>query len=44
MQDRILALLGIAARAGKIVSGGFSAEEAVRSRIQEKTRKRVIIS
>ena len=32
MQDRILALLGIAARAGKIVSGGFSAEEAVRSR------------
>ena len=32
MQDRILALLGIAARAGKIVSGGFSAEEAVTSR------------
>ena len=32
MQDRILSLLGLAAKAGKIVSGGFSAEEAVKSR------------
>lgn len=32
MQDRVLSLLGIAAKAGKIVSGGFSAEDAVRKR------------
>ena len=32
MQDRIYSLLGLAAKAGRVVSGGFSAEEAVRSR------------
>lgn len=32
MQDRVLSLLGLAAKAGKVVSGGFSAEEAVKSR------------
>ena len=32
MQDRVLSLLGLAARAGKIAAGGFSAEEAVKSR------------
>lgn len=31
MQDKVLSLLGIAAKAGKAASGGFSAEEAVRS-------------
>ena len=32
MQDRVLSLLGIAARAGRIAAGNFSAEEAVRKR------------
>lgn len=32
MQDRVFSLLGIAARAGRIAAGGFSAEEAVKSR------------
>lgn len=32
MQDRVMSLLGLAARAGKIVSGGFSAEDAVRKK------------
>ena len=32
MQDKILSLLGLAAKAGKTASGGFSAEEAVKSR------------
>ena len=32
MQDRVLSLLGLASRAGKIAAGGFSAEEAVKSR------------
>lgn len=32
MQDRIFSLLSIAAKAGMVVSGGFSAEEAVRRR------------
>ena len=32
MQDRVLSLLGLAAKAGAVVSGGFSAEEAVRKR------------
>ena len=32
MQDRVLSLLGLAAKAGKVVSGGFSAEEDVKSR------------
>ena len=29
MQDRVLSQLGLAAKAGKIAAGGFSAEEAV---------------
>ena len=32
MQDRVFSLLGIAARAGRIAAGGFSAEEAVKTR------------
>ena len=32
MQDRVFSLLGLAAKAGRIASGGFSAEEAVKSR------------
>ncbi|MCI2048113.1 MAG: ribosomal L7Ae/L30e/S12e/Gadd45 family protein [Lachnospiraceae bacterium] len=32
MQDRVLSMLGLAEKAGKIVSGGFSTEEAVRKR------------
>lgn len=32
MQDKIYSLLGLAARAGRIVSGSFSTEESVRSR------------
>ena len=32
MQDRVLMLLGLAARAGRVAAGGFSAEEAVKSR------------
>ena len=32
MQDKVFSLLGLAAKAGKTVSGGFSAEEAVKSR------------
>ena len=32
MQDKIFSLLGLAAKAGKTASGGFSAEEAVKSR------------
>ncbi|MDO5133466.1 MAG: ribosomal L7Ae/L30e/S12e/Gadd45 family protein [Eubacteriales bacterium] len=32
MQDRVLSLLGLAAKAGMTASGGFSAEEAVKSR------------
>ena len=32
MQDKVMSLLGLAARAGKIVSGGFSAEDAVRKK------------
>lgn len=32
MQDRVLQQLGLAARAGRIAAGGFSAEEAVKSR------------
>ena len=32
MQDRVLSLLGLAAKAGRVVSGGFSAEEAVKSK------------
>ena len=32
MQDRVLSQLGLAAKAGKIAAGGFSAEEAVKSR------------
>ena len=32
MQDRVLMQLGLAARAGRVAAGGFSAEEAVKSR------------
>ncbi|MBE6007513.1 MAG: ribosomal L7Ae/L30e/S12e/Gadd45 family protein [Lachnospiraceae bacterium] len=32
MQDKILSLLGLASRAGRVAAGGFSAEEAVRGR------------
>lgn len=32
MQDRVFSLLGLAAKAGKVAAGGFSAEEAVKSR------------
>lgn len=32
MQDKVFSLLGLAAKAGKAVSGGFSVEEAVKSR------------
>ena len=32
MQDKVLSLLGLAAKAGKLVTGGFSVEEAVKSR------------
>lgn len=32
MQDRIFSLLGLAAKAGRVAAGGFSAEEAVKSR------------
>ena len=32
MQDRVLSQLGLAAKAGKIAAGGFSAEDAVKSR------------
>ena len=32
MQDKVFSLLGLAARAGRIAAGGFSAEEAVKSR------------
>ena len=31
MQDRVLSLLGLAAKAGRIESGGFAAEKAVKS-------------
>ena len=32
MQDRVLSLPGLAAKAGRIAAGGFSVEEAVKSR------------
>lgn len=32
MRDRVLSLLGIAQKAGKIASGGFQCEEACRTR------------
>ena len=32
MQDKVLMQLGLAARAGRVAAGGFSAEEAVKSR------------
>ena len=32
MQDRVLMQLGLAVRAGRVAAGGFSAEEAVKSR------------
>ena len=32
MQDKVFSLLGLAASAGRIAAGGFSAEEAVKSR------------
>lgn len=32
MQDKVFSLLGLAAKAGKTASGGFSVEEAVKSR------------
>lgn len=32
MQDKIFSLLGLAAKAGKVAAGGFSAEEAVKNR------------
>lgn len=31
MQDRVLSMLGLAAKAGKVVSGEFSVEKAVKS-------------
>ena len=32
MQDRILSMLGIAQKAGKVVSGGFQCEKAIQGR------------
>ena len=32
MQDRILSFLGIAQKAGKVVSGGFQCEKAIQTR------------
>ncbi|XME03267.1 L7Ae/L30e/S12e/Gadd45 family ribosomal protein [Lachnospiraceae bacterium C1.1] len=40
MQDKVFSLLGLATRAGKIVSGEFSVEKAVKA----KTAKLVMVS
>ena len=39
MQDKVYSMLGLAAKAGKVTSGGFLTEKAVKEELKGKVKK-----